>query len=252
MFKIFSFVVAVTLVLQCLPAAVDAVQLLKIISIVSNSSGVDTPLWGRGEELIPGALLAAQEVNSNEDVLNGFHIEVAPLFIQDCSVSEGILKTVQELLSTGNPVIGVTGLLCPTLVKALSLFLSRREISLTQLSAAPFVDRYVLECKNSRIHNIIPGIPTQLDAMIDLMKALNWNKFNIVSVRPKTPLEDLYTKVIEMIPNSKLKRSVLQLDNSVENVIRLLKQSTARIVVVALPPETAADLLCHAFKNKMT
>ena len=55
------------------------VQPLKIISIVSNSSGVDTPLWGRGEELIPGALLAAQEVNSNEDVLNGFHIEVVPL-----------------------------------------------------------------------------------------------------------------------------------------------------------------------------
>ena len=86
--------------LQCLSAVVVAVQPLKILSIVSNSSGVDTPLWGRGEELIPGALLAAQQVNSNEDVLNGFHIEVVPLFVQDCSVSEGIVKTVQELLST--------------------------------------------------------------------------------------------------------------------------------------------------------
>ena len=76
----------------CLSAAVVAVQPLKIISIVSNSSDVDTPLWGRGEELIPGALLAAQELNSNEDILNGFHIEVVPLFVQDCIVSEGILK----------------------------------------------------------------------------------------------------------------------------------------------------------------
>ena len=241
---------ALAVTLQCLSAVVVAVQPLKILSIVSNSSGVDTPLWGRGEELIPGALLAAQQVNTNEDVLNGFHIEVVPLFVQDCSVSEGILKTVQELLSTDTPVIGVTGLFCPTLVETLSPLLSSREISLTQLSAAPFIDR-VLEYKSSRVHNIVPGIQTKLDAMFDLMKALDWNRFNTVTVRPTTPLEDLYTKVIEMISNSKMKHSELQLDNSVENVIRLLKQSTARIVVAALPPETAADLLCHAYKNKM-
>ena len=174
MFKIFSFVVAVTLVLLCLSAVVVAVQPLKIISIVSNSSGVDTPLWGRGEELIPGALLAAQEVNSNEDVLNGFHIEVVPLFVQDCSVSEGILKTVQELLSTDNPVIGVTGLFCPRLKKVLSPLLSHKEINVIQLSG---------------------GIGTQIEALFDLLEVLNWSNFNLVTFQSRTLLEDYYTEV---------------------------------------------------------
>ena len=112
--------------IQCLCAVVVAVtnQPLRIISIVSNNSDANTPLWGRGEELIPGALLAAVQVNNDEDILNGFHVEVVPLLVQDCSVSEGILRTVQELLSTENPVIGVTGLFCYRIAEALAPLLS--------------------------------------------------------------------------------------------------------------------------------
>ena len=151
-------------IVKCLLVSVVAVQPLKIISIVSNSSDADTPLWGRGEELIPGALLAAEQVHSNEDVLNGFHIEVAPLFVQDCSVSEGILDTVKELLSTEHPVIGVTGLFCPTLVKVLSPLFRHRDINLIQLSGATIVDPAVAEDKDlQHLLNIVPGIESQLE-----------------------------------------------------------------------------------------
>ena len=174
-------------ILKCLSAVVVTVQPLKIISIVSNSSGVDTPLWGRGEELIPGALLAAEEVNSNEDVLNGFHIEVVPVFVQDCSVSEGILKTVQELLSTDNPVIGVTGLFCPRLTKVLSSLLSHKEINIVQLPGATIVDLEIAEYQNSHTVTILPEIQTQIEALFNLLETLNWNNFNLVSIRSRTP-----------------------------------------------------------------
>ena len=236
MFKIFSFVVAVTLVLLCLSAVVVAVQPLEIISIVSNSSDADTPLWGRGEELIPGALLAAQEVNSNEDVLNGFHIEVVPLFVQDCSVSEGILKTVQELLSTDNPVIGVTGLFCPKLKEDLSPLLSHKEINVIQLSG---------------------GIGTQIEALFDLLEVLNWSNFNLVTFQSRTLLEDYYTEVGRTIvwhgvTNSNPLVLEVNMDSSLERILKMLKRSTSPIIIAFLPPETAADLLCYAYKNKMT
>ena len=250
-------VLAVTLVLQCLSAVVVAVQPLKIISIASNSSGVDTPLWGRGEELIPGALLAAQQVNSNEDVLNGFHIEVVPLFVQDCSVSEGILKTVQELLSTDHPVIGVTGLFCPRLMKVLSSLLSHKAINIVQLPGVTIVDHAIAEDQNSQIVKTIPGIQTQIEALFDLLEVLNWNKFNLVSIRSRTPLEDYYDKIGRTIVRRAMMDSnplVLEagMKSSLEKVLEMLRWSTSRIVIAVLPPETAVDLLCHAYKNKMT
>ena len=247
-------VLAVTL--QCLLAVVVAVQPLKIISIVSNSSGVDTPLWGRGEELIPGALLAAQQVNSNEDILNGFHIEVVPLFVQDCSVSEGIVKTVQELLSTDKLVIGVTGLFCPRLVKVLSPLLCHKEMNIIQLSGATTVDMTIDECRNS---NALPGIGgTQIEALFNLLEILNWNNFNLVSIHSRTPLKDYYTDVERAII---VRRATMdsnwlvleaRIDSSLENLLEMLRWSTSPIIIAALPPETAADLLCHAYKNKMT
>ena len=246
-------VLAVTL--QCLLAIVVAVQPLKIISIVSNSSGVDTPLWGRGEELIPGALLAAQQVNSNEDVLNGFHIEVTPLFVQDCSVSEGILKTGQELLSTDNLVIGVTGLFCPRLVKVLSPLLCHKEMNIIQLSGATTVDMTIDECRNS---NALPGIGgTQIEALFNLLEILNWSNFNLVSIRSRTRLKDYYTEVERAIVRRATMDSnwlVLEarIDSSLENLLEMLRWSTSPIIIAVLPPETAADLLCYAYKNKMT
>ena len=255
--EMLKFLCVITVVLQCLSAAIVAVQPLKIISIVSNNSDVDTPLWGRGEKLIPGALLAAQELNSNEDVLNGFHIEVVPLFVRDCSVSEGILKTVQELLSTDDPVIGVTGLFCHRLVEALSRLLNNREISLVQLSGAAITDRIKAEDQNPHFFNIVPDIEFQIDVLFDLLEVLNWRKFNLVNIRSRILLDDHYTKVVETIYKKHANHSfeiLLQTEwgKSIEHLIVQLRQSPSPISVAALPPETAADLLCHAFKNKMT
>ena len=248
-------------IVKCLFVSVVAVQPLKIISIVSNSSDADTPLWGRGEELIPGALLAAEQVNSNEDVLNGFHIEVVPLFVQDCSVSEGILKTVKELLSTDHPVIGVTGLFCPRLVEVLSPLLSHREISLIQLSGAIIKNHAVAEGKDlPHTFNILSGIKPQLETLFNLMEALNWSRFNLVTIRSTKPLEDYYTILAEQLMDSSMMNSnrsfeihnlMLKL-SSMEHFFNQLRLSSSRIIVAALPPETAVDLLCHAFKNKMT
>ena len=248
-----KFYCALAVTLQCLSAVVVAVQPLKIISIVSNSSGVDTPLWGRGEELIPGALLAAQQVNSNEDILNGFHIEVVPLFVQDCSVSEGILKTVQELLSTDHPVISVTGLFCPTLVKALSPLLSQKKINVIQLLGATIVDSVIAEDQSS---NTVPGIQTPIKALFDLLEVLNWSDFKLVSIRSRTPLEDYYAETGRIITSRAMMKSnplvlLERMDSSIRETLELLRY-TSRIIIAILPPETAADLLCHAYKNKMT
>ena len=248
-------VIAVTL--QCLCAAVVAVtnQPLRIISIVSSSSGMNIPLWGRGEELIPGALLAAEQININEDILNGFHIEVVPLFVQDCSVSEGILKTVQEFLSSDNPVIGVLGLFCYRLMEALSPLLSK--IGVIQLSGAAIMDSVE---SSDQIMSIVPAVETKMQVLIEFLQALNWRRFNLVSIRSKTPLENYYTKVAETLVDSVMMNSnypfeivlKVELQNSIESLIQQLSLSTTSIIVAVLPPETAADLLCHAFIKKMT
>ena len=43
-----------------------------------------------------------------------------------------------------------------------------------------------------------------------------------------------------------------RIDRSLENLLEMLRWSTSPIIIAVLPPETAADLLCYAFKSKMT
>ena len=44
----------------------------------------------------------------------------------------------------------------------------------------------------------------------------------------------------------------VELQNSVSSLIQQLTFSTTSTIVVVLPPETAADLLCHAYMKGMT
>ena len=151
-------------------------------------------------------------------------------------------------------MIGATGLFCYRLVETLSPLLSNREISLVQLSGAAITDRIKAEDQNPHFFNIVPGIEFQIEVLFDLLEVLNWSRFNLVSIRSRTPLDDHYAEVVETIFKKSANHSfeiLLQTEwgNSMKEQ---LKQSTTPIIVAALPPETAADLLCDAFKNKMT
>ena len=151
-------------------------------------------------------------------------------------------------------MIGVTGLFCHRLAEAPSPLLSNREISLVQTSGAAITDRIKAEDQSPHFFNIVPGIEFQIEVLFDLLEVLNWSRFNLVSIRSRTPLDDYYTEVVETIYKKSVNHSfeiLLQTEwgNSMKEQLR---RSTTPIIVAALPPETAADLLCQAFKNKMT
>ena len=120
------------------------------------------------------------------------------------------------------------------------------------------MDHAIAEDQNSQIVKTIPGIQTQIEALFDLLEVLNWNKFNLVSIRSRTPLEDYYDKIGRtiIVRRAMMDSNPLVLEagmkSSLEKVLEMLRWSTSRIVIAVLPPETAVDLLCHAYKNKMT
>ena len=71
-------------------------------------------------EILPGGLLAVDEINNSTELLQGYHLELVPLMIPMCDPIEGITAFVDAISSTEYNIVGVTGLFCTRLSDSIS------------------------------------------------------------------------------------------------------------------------------------
>ena len=93
---------------------------LKVMAVVSTngvyeSDNVQLPDWQKGEEILPGAHLAANDI---PNLLSGHRFEVIQVRVPQCELTEGIVPFVEELTSTHN-LTGIVGYFCPSLTPLL-------------------------------------------------------------------------------------------------------------------------------------
>ena len=77
---------------------------LQVMAVIPTDSVYESdntylPNWQKGEELLPGAHLAANEINDLPNMLRGYLLEVIPVRVPQCELSEGIVTFVEELTS---------------------------------------------------------------------------------------------------------------------------------------------------------
>ena len=73
---------------------------LQIMAVIPTACGSDDitqlPNWRKGEEMIPGAHLAAKEIKAISNLLSGYTFEVIPVRVPQCELSEGIVPFLKS------------------------------------------------------------------------------------------------------------------------------------------------------------
>ena len=234
---------------------------LRVLFIGSSYSGPahSVPQWARGEELIPGALLAAQEINSRDDILQELEIEVVPIVVPNCSIVEGIVKTMEEILEQRNKMLSVIGLSCNKLAGVIAALVSREPVSLIQLSGATALGGGL---HYPHHYSTLAGVEYHARAILDLMQALNWTKIGLLN--SVSEFDNYYTTLTEAFVSEVGMNTSVEIlfhsevgnygehDTTVEYAIRKVQLSKIHIVVAFFPPYKSFDLICRAYLQGLT
>ena len=112
---------------------------LQIIAIIPTIFGPGDPQWTKGDEILAGAYVAIKEINEISDLLSGYQLQVLPVRVPQCELSEGIVPYVEKLTSNCN-IIGVVGYFCHNLARYLSLLAHYWTAPVIQISATSLED----------------------------------------------------------------------------------------------------------------
>ena len=215
-----------------------------------------------GLGLLPGARVAAREVNQRTDLLPGIEINLIEAGHEACGLTEhslGLLNLVNygiNPLDTMWNVAAVLGLYCSTVTAPLSTLASREGIELLQLSAA---NSPVFNKETNRFPHLwrfLQSAGVYADVMINMMDEYDWNRIAIVSSEGNTYHSGIADILAQKISSSNktivYRGELFMLQADIENqVLTGLKKEKARIVFVTAETAKIVSLLCSAHNRGM-
>ena len=104
-------------------------------------------------------------------MLSGYQLEVIPVRVPKCELSEGIVPYVEELASNRNNIIGIVGYFCHNIAQLLSQTAHYwiTQVHAIQISAASIVTKPdITPCLE---HSILPLRESIASATVQLMQS---------------------------------------------------------------------------------
>ena len=150
----------------------SALQVMVVIPTAYTSNDITRiPQWEKGEEILPGAHLAAKEINEPSKLLGGHQLEVIPVRVSHCELSEAIVPFVEELTSN-HSIIGIVGYFCHTLAQYLSPLAHYWTAPVVQISATSLEDSSNDDIVPYLQHSILPLRESIASATVQLLQSL--------------------------------------------------------------------------------
>ena len=225
---------------------------LQVMAVVSTSSVYESdnkllPDWQKSEGILPGAHLAAKEINNVPNLLSGHQLKIIPVRIPQCELSEGIVPFVEAL--TSNHIISIVGYFCPNLAQYLSPLAHYWTAPVIQISAAsseePRNDYSVPYLQ----HSILPLMESVASAIVQLLQSLGWNKIAIIGNQNPTFVDSRRAFVKNANENGIQIETHLETFHSPNEYLLQLQRYGIKIVVAFVPQSEALDILCSAYLN---
>ena len=229
-------------------ANVEISKVLQIIAIIPSMFGPGDPQWTRGEEILPGAQLAINEINNTSDLLSGYQFEVIPVRVPKCELSEVIVPFVEELASNQNNIIGIVGYFCHNIAQLLSQIAHLWITHAIQISAASIATKP--DIAPHLQHSILPLRESMASATVQLMQSLGWTKIAVIS-NPHSNFVDLTRSFLRAAKELGI-QIVIHLGtffSPKEYLQELQRFIGVKITVAFVPQSEAIDVLCTAYLN---
>ena len=224
-------------------------QLLQVMAVIPtayDSGDVKlTPDWKRGEEILPGAQLAVKEINNMSDLLNGYQLEIIPVRVPQCEISEGIVPFVEELTSNCNNIVGIVGYFCHNVAQRLSRLVHHDGVAnVIQISAndnsAPHLQ-----------HSVLPLRESMASATVQLLLSLGWKKIAVISSQHPNFVDSkraFLRSAEECSIQIAFFQETFKFHSPIDH-LQELQMFGIKIIVAFVPQSEAVDILCTAYLN---
>ena len=200
--------------------------------------------WERSLEILPGALLAVNDVNNDSTLIPGHNLQL--IIKDDTEIVQHFIDTAfhQKHLN----IVGVGGILDP---KAISTLLPLVKHKGVLLSAITHRDMLNISDKYSTNFLSLPSASSTVNALLTFMRAMNWQRIGLI-----TESEDAYFfKIAETLlqkvktyTNVTISPYYAELFHVRSALAEIVKLNT-KIVFVSLNARRALQLLCIVHEN---
>lgn len=232
----------------------DAPAVIHIMAVVPTTNVVQgnvPPKWTNGEEILPGAHLAIQQIANNSDLLNGLQLKVIPVRIPSCNINEGIIPFVKELTSKDNNIVAIVGFFCQSIAQHFSQLLQHKQMGIVHISAMSLQMEGRDNFPNVQ-HSIISLVESVSRAALQLMHSLKWKNISVLSNQKLHYITAKYTFIKiakEQGINIKVAFNIKTIKEKFEVILHELQRNGIKIIVAFVTLTEAREILFHAHHN---
>lgn len=215
--------------------------------------------WDYGAEMLPGARIARDYINSNRsDLLPGYRLEIIEANLEACGITDTIEEAYINLVDyafsqTCGSVAAIAGLPCSHTTLRVSRIAGHVGSDLIQVAASgsPVFDTDTSFTIYPRLWRYVSSAGVYVDIMLELMREFGWKRVGLVQ-----DLESVYyTEVAKLFQQKTLSQgfelitqSGLEQANpfSISTAIQSIRITGVTIIFVSATYAQSALLICKA------
>lgn len=232
---------------QCLTVGKNESVLIVTLPQVSNSAG--TASWGRGEEIVPGALVAAEDINNFLQQLHQTLTLViansGPVTSDDGAFSGNVLEIVARLTWQNAKIVGIAGILHPKVLYALQMF---------ELPIASLVHFSGTVSNPNSVTYMTASTSLLIESIHTFMKAIGHSKIGIISETSHPYYSQFFLEIstcteIKVSLSIPIYHPTTGCTRTFTGIAKAVADSNLHIILLNISPALVAAVLCQAYRN---
>lgn len=231
-----------------------SVKFLVLLPLSTEEFPAGTKDWDRGREILPGAVIATEEINNNSDILQDCRLELVAVNIDFCNEElfasnlNALIPFTDILSDNFRYVLGVIGgpFCQPLLTRLISPLANRREVSLFQVSGSTSAIARGKKGLSNNLNFVSPSTEIYYKAVYAMMREFRWTRIFILA-------EEFFQGLTTLPGHEGLDITYRQFTRGLshEALFSELRRSEKKIVFVSIGPIEAAEVLCEAHTQSL-
>ena len=229
----------------------NTVVSLMVMLPLSEDAINQSQAWERGQEILPGAMVAVDQINNSSKLLHNCTLRVYPVCIDLCiedAFSSNINATipfidmVNGVGRTSNILGMVGGPFCPELLRKIVSPIASRV--LFQLSGSTAVTAHASTKKyENSINFITPSVKVYYEAVYAMMQEFHWESLFLIA--------NSFNDTISIKGSDNLNITFREFSSDLYPLFQDLRISSKKIVFVSVGLADAGAILCYAHSRSL-
>ena len=220
---------------------VQASNISMLISLPLHPTSGPRVSWERGLEILPGALLAVNDINNDSTLLPGHTLK--PVVIN--SPESDDIEIVQQFVNLTfyhlylNDIVGVTGVLSPKAASILVPLVRHERMLLSAITHTDQLDNH------SGAFLSLPSPSAIISVLLNFMNQMTWQRIAVVTDSTDAYFFSVAEKLLQVAKKngSIIISPYIELSH-MSSAVQKINQLNTKIVFVSLNTKRAIKLLC--------